>query len=126
MCAYGLSPLREQRTTSIGDTRACNYGIGVGVLALIAAIALIIFDVLTAVLSVGGATLAKIASIVDVVASALLSLLWVVGFIYLAKTWDDSDPSSLAFLYPDGEAPARASIAFCFFSSVIWVKLKRL
>lgn len=124
-CAFGLDISKfESPDTTAGDSRACNYGIGVGALTLVVGLVLILLDALTTMVGLGGGGMAKIAAIGDLVASAILSLLWVVGFIYLTDKWAESTPKSNDTYFPDDvESAAGAAIAFSFFSAGIWVRM---
>ena len=122
-CAYGLTETSvSQQETSYGDEKACDYGIAVGVLGLVSAVALIALDVVTDLLHLGGGTLTKVATIMDVGVSAVMSLLWVVGFIYLTDTWKKSNSQSVDIAFSGSvDSAANASIAFSFFAAATWV-----
>lgn len=123
-CILGMRISNNEHTA--GDKNACNYGIGVGALTFLIVIVFIFFDVLLFLCGVGNATTSKIFSIVDLVLSSVLALLWVVSFIYIWDKWDDAGPkhetgTNLGFTIDSKASAAGAAIAFSLFGGILWV-----
>jgi hypothetical protein len=119
-CVLGLKESDED-----GDMNACNYGIGVGVLTVIIVLVFIALDIMS--LRTEAFVNKSIFNIADLVSCGILSLLWLVGFIYILDKWDDSGPKDFVFDYDsrelkleDKEEAVEAAIAFCFIGAIIW------
>jgi ABC-type dipeptide/oligopeptide/nickel transport system permease component len=125
VCVYGLT--KEMITpsrTSYGDENACNYGIAVGALGLVFAIALIIGIVVTDNQHLGSDTLARVFPTVGVGVSTLMSILWFVGFIYLTVKWRETESEFADSVFSDSTtSAANASLAFSFFATGTWIGL---
>ncbi|CAG0903819.1 unnamed protein product [Darwinula stevensoni] len=96
------------------DTNACNYGIGIGVIAFLAASLFLAGDAMFEQFS--SIKTRRHFVIIDLGFSALWSFLYFVGFCYLANAWSKSTPT------PDfpGTNNVQAAIAFSFFSIFTW------
>jgi hypothetical protein len=121
LCVLGL----EIPSDLNGDMNACNYGIGVGVLTVIIVLVFIALDIMS--LRTEAFVNKSIFNIADLVSCGILSLLWLVGFIYILDKWDDSGPKDFVFDYDsrelkleDKEEAVEAAIAFCFIGAIIW------
>jgi hypothetical protein len=121
-CVLGL----EIPSDLDGDKNACNYGIGVGVLTVIIVLVFIALDIMS--LRTEAFVNKSIFNIADLVSCGILSLLWLVGFIYILDKWDDSGPKDFVIDYgsrelklEDKEEAVEAAIAFCFIGAIIWV-----
>jgi hypothetical protein len=120
-CVLGLKESDED-----GDMNACNYGIGVGVLTVIIVLVFIALDIMS--LRTEAFVNKSIFNIADLVSCGILSLLWLVGFIYILDKWDDSGPKHAVFFrhgsrelkLEDKEEAVEAAIAFCFIGAIIW------
>ena len=99
------------------DANACNYGIGIGVIAFLACIIFLIVD--ASFENISNAELRKKLVLADLVFSGFWSFLWFVGFCYLADTWRKSSTISYSQFQLNH---ARASITFSFFSIITWVR----
>ncbi|XP_075436123.1 synaptogyrin-2 [Ascaphus truei] len=98
------------------NSDACHYGVGIGVIAFLAALLFLGLDVYFPTLS--NATYRKYLVLADLGFSALWSFLWFVGFCFLANQW-----ASTTGNIDIGASNARAAIAFTFFSILSWVPL---
>lgn len=98
------------------DNNACNYGIGIGVIAFIACLAFIALD--TQFDNISNAEIRRKVVMADLSFSGFWCFLWFVGFCYLADTWRKA-PSTYYRTFQVNHA--RSSIAFSFFSIITWV-----
>ena len=134
-CVLGMKIYESKSWRQIdhGDDNACNYGIGVGVLTMLAVIAFIVLDILI-LRGIGAIGNKAFFNVADLVSSSILALRWLVGFIYILDKWDDSGPKDITIRYyfgpsnyddifklDDKESAVGAAIAFCFFGAIIWV-----
>nr|XP_046272144.1 synaptogyrin-2a [Scatophagus argus] len=94
---------------------ACNYGVGIGVLAFLACVVFFILDAYFPRIS--NAKERKYIVIADLVFSAAWTFLWFVCFCVLANQWSKTTKTDAP-----GDA-ARAVIAFSFFSIITWALL---
>ncbi|XP_063362343.1 synaptogyrin [Cydia amplana] len=96
------------------DTNACNYGVGISVIAFIASIGFIAGEYLFEQMS--SVKTRKHYVLADMGFSAFWAFLYFVGFCYLANAWGKTDDP------PIGTANnMQGAIAFCFFSIFAWV-----
>lgn len=96
------------------DTNACNYGVGISVIAFIAAIIFIVGEYLFEQMS--SVKTRKHYVLADMGFSAFWAFLYFVGFCYLSNAWGKTDKP------PVGTANnMQGAIAFCFFSIFAWV-----
>lgn len=102
-----------------GNKNACNFGLAVGVLALIAAIVLTAIDLGASVLGQSGETAKKLVTIADLISSVVMAFLSLAAFAYLTDLWTKTGP--LDEIPGKTISSARAAIAFCFLSAIIWV-----
>ncbi|XP_034830582.1 synaptogyrin [Maniola jurtina] len=96
------------------DTNACNYGVGISVIAFVASVGFIVgeylFDQMSSVKTRKHYVLA------DMGFSAFWAFLYFVGFCYLSNAWGKTETP------PVGTANnMQGAIAFCFFSIFAWV-----
>lgn len=104
-----------------GDNRVCNYGVATGVIAFVGSVVFLIVDAFYEFL---GAAFKKNSTFADLVFSAFWTLMWFVGFCYLADRWRVTrDPSPGSPLTTKVKNNARAAVAFSFFSVVAWVRV---
>ncbi|XP_077109581.1 synaptogyrin-2 [Ranitomeya variabilis] len=97
---------------------ACHYGIGIGVLAFLGALAFLGLDIYFPTLS--NVNTRKYIVISDLGFAGLWCFLWFVGFCFLANQWASTTDSALT---DTGADNARAAIAFSFFSILSWFPL---
>ncbi|KAI8436190.1 hypothetical protein MSG28_004263 [Choristoneura fumiferana] len=96
------------------DTNACNYGVGISVIAFIASVGFIVGEYLFEQMS--SVKTRKHYVLADLGFSAFWAFLYFVGFCYLANAWGKTVPA------PPGTANnMQGAIAFCFFSIFAWV-----
>ncbi|XP_076226065.1 synaptogyrin isoform X1 [Nomia melanderi] len=96
------------------DPNACNYGIGIGVLAFLASIGFLIGEYLFEQMS--SVKTRKHFVLLDLGSSGFWAFLYFVGFCYLTNSWNKSDvPSDV-----DGAKSVQSAIAFSFFSIFTW------
>lgn len=96
------------------DSHACNMGVGVGVIAFLASIALLILEAMFDNLS--SIKLRRRAVVGDMAFSGFWAFMWFVCFCYLADAWRKSEMSLDGY----GVSNVRAAIAFSFFSIGTW------
>ncbi|XP_028178542.1 synaptogyrin [Ostrinia nubilalis] len=96
------------------DTNACNYGVGISVIAFIASVGFIVGEYLFEQMS--SVKTRKHYVLADLGFSAFWAFLYFVGFCYLSNAWGKTDNP------PYGTANnMQGAIAFCFFSIFAWV-----
>lgn len=96
------------------DTNACNYGVGISVIAFIASVAFIVGEYLFEQMS--SVKTRKHYVLADLGFSAFWAFLYFVGFCYLSNAWGKTEKP------PIGTANnMQGAIAFCFFSIFAWV-----
>uniref|UniRef100_A0A1W7R9G9 Synaptogyrin n=1 Tax=Hadrurus spadix TaxID=141984 RepID=A0A1W7R9G9_9SCOR len=96
------------------DTNACNFGVGIGVIAFIASIAFLVTEALFD--SFSSVKIRRRAVLADLGFSAFWAFLWFVAFCYLCDAWRQSPMPKGSF----GVNNIRAAIAFSFFSIFVW------
>ena len=94
---------------------ACHYGIAIGVLSFLAC--LIFFAVDAQFNTISSAETRKHLVTADLGFSGLWTLLWFVGFCFLANQWKKTG----ILMLQSQTNHARAAIAFSFFSIFTWV-----
>lgn len=92
---------------------ACNFGVGIGILAFLACVIFLILDAYFPQIS--NAKERKAIVLGDLVFSGAWTFLWFVCFCFLTNQWSQTSPA----LFAVGDA-ARAVIAFSFFSIISW------
>ncbi|XP_026324826.1 synaptogyrin [Hyposmocoma kahamanoa] len=96
------------------DTNACNYGVGISVIAFLASIGFIAGEYLFEQMS--SVKTRKHYVLADMGFSAAWAFLYFVGFCYLSNAWGKTESP------PAGTANnMQGAIAFCFFSIFAWV-----
>ncbi|KAG9469946.1 hypothetical protein GDO78_019283 [Eleutherodactylus coqui] len=98
---------------------ACHYGVGIGVIAFLGALAFLALDVYFPMVS--NTNTRKYIVLTDLGFAGLWTFLWFVGFCFLANQW-----ASTAVIPHVGADNARAAIAFNFFSILSWFPLASL
>ncbi|GFU13869.1 synaptogyrin-1 [Nephila pilipes] len=96
------------------DINACNFGTGIGVIAFLGSLALLITDVMFN--NISSIKVRRRAVIADMAFSAVMSFMWFVTFCYLSDSWRKAP-------YPKdgyGVNNLRGAIAFSFFSIFVW------
>lgn len=105
---------KKEECLYAGDGNACNYGVGIGVIAFLAAIAFLageyFFEQMSSVKT------RKHYVLGDIGFSALWSFLYFVGFCYLTNKWNNSSDPPGGY----GVNNLQAAIAFSFFSIFTW------
>ncbi|XP_045475982.1 synaptogyrin [Harmonia axyridis] len=95
------------------DASACNYGVGISVIAFLASMGFLageyFFEQMSSVKTRKHYVLA------DLGFSGFWAFLYFVGFWYLASQWGKTDID-----YPTGASNVKAAIAFSFFSIFTW------
>ena len=115
VCFYGL------KQSDLTGSGACQYGEGVGILTIIVAIVMLVFDVLEVMRKLE--SFQKHIFTADAVVSGLLAFLWFVGFLYLTVQWANTDKvAGDVEVLPFSKSAAESAIAFSFFSMVAWVR----
>uniref|UniRef100_A0A3B5A5Q1 Synaptogyrin n=1 Tax=Stegastes partitus TaxID=144197 RepID=A0A3B5A5Q1_9TELE len=95
---------------------ACNYGVAMGTLCFLCCTAFLALDIYFPQIS--AVKDRKKAVMADIGASALWSLIWFVGFCFLANQWQVSKEEDNPL--KEGADAARATIVFSFFSIFTW------
>ncbi|XP_041978308.1 synaptogyrin [Aricia agestis] len=104
----------QERCVYNDDTNACNYGVGISVIAFVAAVGFIVGEYLFEQMS--SVKTRKHYVLADMGFSAFWAFLYFVGFCYLSNAWGKTDNP------PMGTANnMQGAIAFCFFSIFAWV-----
>ncbi|TRY87431.1 hypothetical protein DNTS_017190 [Danionella cerebrum] len=93
---------------------ACNYAVGIGILAFLASVAFIVLDAYFQQIS--NAKDRKYIVLADLVFSGVWTFLWFVCFCVLANQWGKTEAEKM--LVPADAA--RAVVAFSFFSTATW------
>nr|XP_045618079.1 synaptogyrin-like [Procambarus clarkii] len=96
------------------DSNACNYGVGISVIAFLASIGFIVGEYFFEQMS--SVKTRKRYVMADMGFSALWSFLYFIGFCYLTNQWSNARTP----LY--GVNNMQAAIAFSFFSIFPWVR----
>ncbi|XP_069489857.1 synaptogyrin-4 [Ambystoma mexicanum] len=97
--------------------RACSFGIALGILGFMWCCLFLALDASEAFIV--QPKVLRCIMITDLIISIIWSILWFVGFCFLANQWALTNSNS----YPMGGDSARASIAFSFFSILCWIVL---
>ncbi|XP_076382267.1 synaptogyrin [Megalopta genalis] len=97
-----------------GDHNACNYGIGIGVLAFLASIGFLIGEYLFEQMS--SVKTRKHFVLLDLGFSGFWAFLYFVGFCYLTNAWNKSEKPDNNY----GVNNVQSAIAFSFFSIFTW------
>ncbi|XP_066293096.1 synaptogyrin-3-like [Branchiostoma lanceolatum] len=104
-----------------GDTNACHYGIGIGVVAFLGCVLFICVDAMFDNFS--SVQQRKYIVIGDMVFSGFWTFLWFVGFCYLTDMWRKTTTDWLTDKGFHDYSTAQAAIAFSFFSIISWAGL---
>ncbi|XP_076309133.1 synaptogyrin-1-like [Tachypleus tridentatus] len=96
------------------DNNACNYGVGVGVIAFLASMGLLVGEALFE--SISSVKIRRRLVLCDLGFSGFWSFMFFVGFCYLCDAWRRAEYPMKGF----GVGNARAAIAFSFFSIFLW------
>ncbi|XP_071869590.1 synaptogyrin [Bombus fervidus] len=97
-----------------GDHNACNYGIGIGVLAFLASIGFLAGEYLFEQMS--SVKTRKHFVLLDLGFSGFWAFLYFVGFCYLTNAWNKSETPENNY----GVNNVQSAIAFSFFSIFTW------
>ncbi|XP_053194996.1 synaptogyrin-1a [Scomber japonicus] len=98
------------------NNNACNYAVTIGTLCFLCSSSFLALDIYFPQIS--GVKDRKKAVIADIGVSAFWSLLWFVGFCFIANQWQVSKEEDNPL--QEGATAARATIAFSFFSVLTW------
>ncbi len=122
-------------TCVYNGSNACGYGIGIGVIAFLLAMAFTGLDIYFP--NISNIKTRKTVVVAELITSgkqednfffllnnpfvfiAVLVFLWFIGFCYMADQWRQQDPKS--FSGWNGRNSVQAAIAFAFFSILVWV-----
>ncbi|XP_017773394.1 PREDICTED: synaptogyrin-1 [Nicrophorus vespilloides] len=107
-------PLKKEVCLYNGDSNACNYGVGISVIAFIAAMGFIIGEYLFEQMS--SVKTRKHYVLGDLGFSGFWAFLYFVGFWYLASQWGKAPEPMGGY----GVNNVQAAITFCFFSVFTW------
>lgn len=97
-----------------GDTNACNYGVGISVIAFLASLAFLAGEFMFEQMS--SVKTRKHYVLADLGFSGFWSFLYFVGFWYLSNQWSKAPEPLNGY----GVSNLRAAIAFSFFSIFTW------
>ncbi|XP_076023660.1 synaptogyrin-1-like [Genypterus blacodes] len=98
------------------NQHACNYGVAMGTLCFLSCAGFLALDVYFPQIS--GVKDRKKAVLADIGVSALWSLVWFIGFCFLANQWQVTVADDIPL--NEGASAARAAIVFSFFSVFTW------
>ncbi|KAM4530071.1 synaptogyrin-1a isoform 2-T2 [Odontesthes bonariensis] len=104
------------------NQHACNYAVAMGTLCFLCSSCFLALDVYFPQISAVNDR--KKAVMADIGVSALWSLIWFVGFCFLANQWQFSNSEDNPL--DEGADAARATIVFSFFSIFTWAGLTLL
>ncbi|XP_066159287.1 synaptogyrin [Euwallacea fornicatus] len=109
-----MGPNKKLTCLYNGDTNACNYGVGISVIAFLASMGFLVGEYLFEQMS--SVKTRKHYVLADLGFSGFWAFLYFVGFWYLCDQWAKADnpPSGI------GISNVRAAIAFSFFSIFAW------
>ncbi|CAG9824620.1 unnamed protein product [Phaedon cochleariae] len=96
------------------DANACNYGVGISVIAFLASMAFLAGEYLFEQMS--SVKTRKHFVLADLGFSGFWAFLYFVGFCYLTNQWSNSDTPTNGI----GVSNVQAAIAFSFFSIFTW------
>jgi len=110
----------EEQCLYNNDGSACNYGVGISVIAFLATMGFIVGEFMFERMS--NVKTRKRYVMADLGFSGLWTFLYFVGFCYLTNQWNKSTapPGNI------GVSNMQAAIAFCFFSIFTWAGLAYL
>ncbi|KAJ4441142.1 hypothetical protein ANN_10992 [Periplaneta americana] len=97
------------------DNNACNYGVGIGVIAFLASIGFLVGEFMFEQMS--SVKTRKHYVLGDLGFSGFWAFLYFVGFCYLANQWSRAETPQGGY----GVNNVQAAIAFSFFSIFTWV-----
>lgn len=103
-------------TCRYNASNACGYGIAIGVIAFIAAMVFTGLDIYFP--NVSNINTRKAIVIAELITSGILTLLWFVGFCYMADQWRQEENKDMPGW--NGRHSVQAAIAFTFFSIFTW------
>lgn len=113
---YLVNPVtKKEECLYAGDNNACNYGVGIGVIAFLASIGFLAGEYLFEQMS--SVKTRKHYVLGDLGFSGFWSFLYFVGFCYLTNKWNSSETPPGGY----GVNNLQAAIAFSFFSIFTWV-----
>ncbi|XP_041634313.1 synaptogyrin-1a [Cheilinus undulatus] len=98
------------------NQNVCNYAVAMGTLCFLCSSAFLALDVYFPQIS--GVKDRKKAVMADIAVSAVWSVVWFLGFCFLANQWQVSKVEDNPL--NEGADAARAAIVFCFFSVFSW------
>ncbi|KAG8191807.1 hypothetical protein JTE90_022800 [Oedothorax gibbosus] len=96
------------------DTHACNFGTGIGVIAFLGSVGLLVTDVMFN--NISSIKVRRRTVIADMAFSAAMVFMWFVTFCYLSDAWRKSPMPRHGY----GVNNMRGAIAFSFFSIPVW------
>lgn len=111
---YLVDPDGKEKCLYNNDANACNYGVGIGVLAFLGSIGFLVGEYLFEQMS--SVKTRKHYVLMDLGFSGLWAFLYFIGFCYLTNAWNKSDDPPNG----DGVNSVQAAIAFSFFSIFTW------
>ncbi|GLV44617.1 Synaptogyrin [Carabus blaptoides fortunei] len=113
---WQLTPDNTTKETCLynNDPNACNYGVGISVIAFLASMGFLAGEYLFEQMS--SVKTRKHYVLADLGFSGFWSFLYFVGFCYLAKQWGSADPP----INGVGVNNVQAAIVFSFFSILTW------
>jgi hypothetical protein len=100
------------------DSNACSFGVGIGVLAFLGSLALLVVDALFDTIS--NVKKRKLMVIVDLAFSGLWTFLWFVCFCYLTNKWSNTPGDFLEKQASWRRSNSRSAIVFSLFSVFLW------
>ncbi|XP_076337077.1 synaptogyrin-like [Tachypleus tridentatus] len=104
----------EDKCSYNSNSNACNFGVGIGVIAFLLSIGFIVLEGMFE--NISSVKIRRRAVLLDLAISAIWGFMFFVGFCYLSDAWRKSN-------YPKGGYGVnnlRAAIAFSFFSIFVW------
>ncbi|EDV25224.1 uncharacterized protein TRIADDRAFT_56946 [Trichoplax adhaerens] len=97
------------------DSNTCNYEFGLSVVAILAVILFLYFDIYLGRLQ--DFNMERKLLVIDIIVDFVFVLLWFIGFWYLISRWSESDRTLLAGYVIDN---VKAGLAFSFLCILSW------
>ncbi|KAF7278757.1 synaptogyrin [Rhynchophorus ferrugineus] len=114
--SQGWQPNKEKKMVCLynEDANACNYGVGISVIAFLASMGFLVGEYMFEQMS--SVKTRKHYVLADLGFSGFWSFLYFVGFWYLTSQWGKAEEPAGGI----GVSNVRAAIAFSFFSIFVW------
>lgn len=124
MSDKGFLKVGDQRLCWYNNSGACNYAIGIGVIAFLICIAFLFKDVAMVVVDFSGYIIAKTGIVMlDLIVNGFWCFLWFVCFCYTTDQYRRTDSAAKSLFSTSITNCLRATITFSFFSIILWIAI---